>query len=107
MKAIEWLGSTHKDIMSFPKEARKELGFNLQLVQKGLEPMDWKPMRSVGMGVKEIRVHVGDEYRVIYVATYGAKIYALHAFQKKSRKTTKRDIQLAKDRFKLIVNVRR
>jgi len=107
MKTIEWLGSTHKDILSFPKEARKELGFNLERVQKGLEPMDWKPMRSVGMGVKEIRVHVGDEYRVMYVTTQGNKIYVLHAFQKKSRKTAKRDLQLAKERFKMIINDRR
>ena len=46
------------DLRDFPDEARRGAGFELRAVQNGLEPGDWKPMRAVGPGVKEIRIHV-------------------------------------------------
>ncbi len=86
----------------FPGEARRSAGFELRAVQNGLEPSDWKPMRSVGSGVKEIRIHVLGEWRVIYIAQWHDTVYVLHAFQKKSRKTSHHDIELARRRYRQI-----
>ena len=77
-------------------------GFEPRAVQNGLEPRDWKPMRTVGAGVKEIRIHVLGEWRVIYVAKPRDTVYVLHAFQKKSRRTSRQDIDLARRRYKQI-----
>lgn len=70
-------------------------------------PDDWKPMPSIGAGVSEIRVHVEGAYRVIYVAKFGEAVYVLHAFQKKTQQTTKKDLDLAKVRYRELVNSRR
>ena len=76
-------------------------------MQTGLDPSDWKPMNTIGANVREIRIHVRDEYRVIYVATFEEAVYVLHAFQKKTRKTTKRDLSLATSRLTEVVKKRR
>ena len=68
MKPLNFIGSSLDDLRNFPDEARKEAGFELYAVQRGLEPNDWKPMPSIGRGVKEIRIRVLGEWRVIYVA---------------------------------------
>ena len=72
------------------------------LVQLGLDPSDWKPMSSIGSGVREIRVRAGGAYRVIYLSSRPEGVYVLHCFQKKTQKTAPRDIELAKSRFKQI-----
>ena len=64
-------------------------------------------MSTVGPGVREIRIHQDGEFRVLYVANLSEAIYVLHAFEKKARKTPKKDLQLAVDRFRLIVEERR
>ena len=56
-------------------------------------------MQTIGKGVKEIRIHVLGEWRVIYIAKFGDAVYILHAFQKKSGKTNRRDIELARQRY--------
>jgi phage-related protein len=71
--------------------------FQLRRVQQGLDPNDWKPMSSVGPGVREIRIRVGDAYRVFYVATFDEGVYVIHAFAKKARKTARRDIDVGRD----------
>jgi phage-related protein len=86
-------------VREFPPDARSEVGYQLYKVQVGLEPTDWKPMPSVGGGVREIRIHVGNEYRVIYLATRRAAIYVLHAFVKKTPRTAQADIELARKRL--------
>jgi len=73
---------------------------NSVLSNLAFEPSDWKPMSSIGQGVKEIRIHIEGEFRVIYIAKYKEGIYILHAFQKKTQKTPKRDIDIAKTRFR-------
>lgn len=90
------------DIRDFPADARRQAGFELDAVQRGLEPSDWKPMASVGTGVREIRIHVLGEWRVIYVAKLADAIYVLHAFQKKTRRTRHEDIELARRRYRQI-----
>lgn len=82
-------------------EAKRELGSELYRVQMGEEPHDWKPMKTVGAGVREIRVFTSDgTYRAIYVANIGDRVVVLHCFEKKSEKTPKRDIDLARTRLK-------
>ena len=99
-KDLLWRGSSYKDLLSFPDEPRRDAGYQLGFVQLGFEPSDWKPMNSIGQGVKEIRIHVEGEFRVIYIAKYEEAIYILHAFQKKTQKTPKRDIDITKTRFR-------
>ena len=86
-------------LKGFPAPVRRQAGHDLFLVQRGIERGDWKPMRSVGQGVMEIRIHVGGEYRVVYVAKFDEVVYVLHAFEKKTQQTRKADIELAKKNF--------
>lgn len=102
MKLLKFIGSSLDDLRNFPYEARKAAGFELYSVQCGLEPTDWKPISTIGHGVKEIRIHVLGEWRIIYVAKFEDAIYVLHSFQKKSRKTGKHDIEIARRRYKQI-----
>jgi phage-related protein len=95
-KPLFWVGSTLTRLREFPAAARRGAGHQLHRVQCGLEPDDWKPMKSVGPGVGEIRVHAGGEYRVIYVARFAEGIYVLHAFEKRERATRRLDIEIAR-----------
>lgn len=108
VKRVEWLGDSLRQIREFPEEPKRECGYQLERVQVGKDPADWKPMPSVGLGVNEIRVHQdGGAFRVIYVAKFSEAIYVLHVFQKKTRKTPKPDIDIARQRFKELVQERR
>jgi phage-related protein len=99
-KPLYFVGSSHDDLKAFPDEARRDAGFNLDFVQRGLEPSNWKPMKTVGAGVNELRVRdATGAFRVIYLATRPEAIYVLHCFQKKTRNTRKADIDLASHRF--------
>jgi len=102
MKPLNFVGSSLDDLRNFPDEARRAGGFELRAVQNGLEPSDWRPMQVIGAGVKEIRIHVLGEWRVIYVARLREAVYVLHAFQKKTRKTSQHDIELARQRYRQI-----
>jgi phage-related protein len=104
MKVLKFIGSSQEDLVNFPRDARRECGRELDRVQRGLMPTDFKPMLSVGKGAYEIRVHVLGEWRVLYVARHGDAVYVLHAFQKKSPKTAKPDIDLAIRRYKQMEN---
>ena len=89
------------DLRAFPTEARREAGHQLDRVQRGLEPDDWKPIPSVGSGVREVRVRDDTgAFRVIYTATRPEAVYVLHAFQKKTQQTAKRDLDLARARLR-------
>ena len=76
-----WLGDSRETIRGFPDDVRKIAGFQLWRVQRGLEPNDWKPMSSVGLGVQEIRIRTGAEHRVLYVAKFAEAVYVLHEFE--------------------------
>jgi phage-related protein len=76
-------------------------------VQQGLEPVDWKPLKSVGAGVREIRIKAGTEHRVFYVAQFREAVYVLHAFQKRTRKTSKKDLDLGRQRYQDLLEMRR
>jgi phage-related protein len=102
MREIIWLGNSYHDLLDFSKSAKQIAGYNLDKLQRGKEPKDWKPMSSIGIGVKELHIHCENEYRVIYLAHCSEKIYILHSFAKKTQKTSQKDIDLAKKRFKEI-----
>jgi len=102
MKPLNFIGSSLDDLRNFPAEARKAAGFELHAVQRELEPRDWKPVPSIGRGVKEIRIHVLGEWRIIYVAKFGDAVHVLHSFQKKTQKTSQHDIEIARKRYKQI-----
>ena len=106
-KPLFWLGSSRSDLKAFPQDARRIAGFQLRRVQQGLEPNDWKPMPAVGPGVREIRIHTGLEHRVFYVAKFTEGVYVLHAFEKRTRKIPKNELELARDRFHTLVMKRR
>ena len=97
-----WVGSSRSDVQAFPQDARRLAGFQLRRVQQGLEPFDWKPMPSIGPGVREIRIHTALEHRVCYVAKFGEAMYVLHAFEKRTRKTSQHDVVLAKQRYQVL-----
>jgi phage-related protein len=84
----------------------REAGYQLERVQRGREPKQWKPMPSIGAGVTELKIRVGGAYRVIYVAKLAEAVYVLHAFQKKSQRTARLDIELARSRFRSLMNER-
>lgn len=107
MKKIIWQGSSYDDVVAFPADAKRAAGYQLNKVQLGEEPNDWKPMSTIGMGVREIRIkEASGAFRVIYVANIENNIYVLHAFQKKTQKTSQHDIHLAQNRFKAIKRTR-
>jgi phage-related protein len=104
LKPIEFRGSALADLRDFPVSARREAGYQLDQVQHGGEPDDWKPVNTVGQGVREIRIREeSGAFRVIYVATFATTIYVLHCFQKKTEQTSKADRDLAAKRYKDLV----
>ena len=109
LKPVEFLGTSLEDLRSFPQGSRREAGFKIDRVQHGHDHFDWKPMATVGQGVREIRLR--DEsgaYRILYVARFEDAVYVLHCFKKKTQKTPAGDIGLARLRYKeLMDRVRR
>lgn len=104
MKLLKFIDSSLKDLRAMPSTVRHALGVELMTVQYGGEPKDFKPMSSIGVGTYEIRYK--DEngaFRVIYVAKFADAVYVLHAFQKKTQKTAKPDIDLATTRYKRLI----
>jgi phage-related protein len=101
MKPIVFLGDSIDRLRAFPDGVRRDAGFQLDRVQRGLDPDDWKPMTTIGPSVREIRVRdASGAYRVVYVATFAEAVYVLHAFQKKTQRTSPRDLALAELRLK-------
>lgn len=107
MKPILWLGDSLTRLRWASAEIRSDVGYQLQLVQRGDSPTDFKPMADVGAGVIEIRVHGRNQFRVFYVARFEEAIYVLHCFVKKTRTTPKADIALGKSRYAQMLELRR
>ena len=100
-KPVAFCGSSLDDLRAFPPKVRREAGYQPDRVQSGLEPDDWKPMNTVGQGVKEIRIReASGAFRVIYAARFADAVYVLHCFQKKTEKTAKADLDLAAKRYR-------
>ena len=103
MRPAHFVGTAREDLAAFPETARRRAGYELFMVQVGREPKDFKPLPGVGRGACEIRVRDdAGAFRVIYVARLEDAVYVLHAFQKKTRRTSQADIELAAARYKSI-----
>jgi phage-related protein len=101
LKPVAFLGGSLSALRRFPTTARREAGYQLERVQRGLEPNDWKPMPTIGPAVREIRLREATgAYRVIYVANFAEAVYVLHAFQKRTRATPRHDLELAAARLR-------
>ncbi|MES9993120.1 MAG: type II toxin-antitoxin system RelE/ParE family toxin [Candidatus Thiodiazotropha sp.] len=103
MKGILFIGNSLQVIRAFPGDAKRETGYQLDRVQRGLDPTNWKPMTSIGQGVREIRIQEQGQWRIIYIAKFDDAIYVLHAFQKKAQKTPKPDIETAKRALGVVI----
>jgi phage-related protein len=107
LKPVAFLGDSFARLREFPAGARRNAGYQLYRIQCGLEPDDWKPMRAIGRGVCEIRVrHAGGAFRVIYFAMLADTVYVLHAFQKQTSATSKRDLDSAAERMRGVTRTR-
>ena len=103
-KPVEFRGTALDDLRSFPASARREAGYQIDHVQHGMEPDDWKPMPTIGRGVQELRIRdSAGAFRIVYVAKFVDAIYVLHCFQKKTQKTGKTDIDLAESRYRDLI----
>jgi phage-related protein len=107
MKPLRFLGNSLECLRDFPDEARHDAGYQLDRVQRGIEPDDFKPMPAIGKGVQEIRIwEDSGTYRVVYTARLAAAVYVLHAFQKKTQATSRRDVEIARVRYKALMGGR-
>ena len=100
-KPVEFRGSSLEDLRAFPLAARREAGHQLDQVQNGQDPDDWKPMNTVGQGVREVRIRdASGAFRIMYISKFASAVYVLHCFQKKTEKTSKADLDLAAKRYR-------
>jgi phage-related protein len=107
LKRIEWVRGSRRSLKSFPDEARYQAGSELLRVQEGKTPTDWKTMHGIGSGTIEIRIHLPHEHRVIYVAKFQEAIYVLGCFEKKTQKTTQKEIENAKSAYAEMQKIRK
>jgi len=108
MKPVQFLGDSLQCLRDFPADARQDAGYQLDKVQRGLQPDDFKPMPTIGKGVEEIRIRDDSgTYRVVYTARLADAVFVLHAFQKKTPRTSQRDIAIARTRFSEMMRGRR
>jgi phage-related protein len=105
-KPIYWIGTSKEDIRHFPEDAKRKAGFQLRAIQKGEKPNDFKPIPIIGKGTEEIRIWTGETYRIFYVARFKEAIYVLHAFGKKTQKTSKKEIELGQKRYQQMIQFR-
>ncbi len=99
-RPLLWLGTARKDVRAFPLPARRRAGHELDLLQQGFEPTDWKPMPTIGDGVYELRIRADGAFRVFYVTKRSEGILVIHAFQKKTQQTAQLDLDLATKRYR-------
>ena len=105
-KPLAWVGSALDDLRRFPEDARQRAGFQLDRVQRGFMPDDWKAVASVGTGVMEIRIRTGVAHRIFYIAKFAEAVYVLHAFEKRTRQTSQVDLEVAKRRSTEVIRAR-
>ncbi len=107
-KPILWIGTSRDDLLGFPDTARRMAGYQLHRLQHGLTPTYYKPFKQVGTGTYEIRIREQSGiYRVMYVAKFDEAVYVLHAFQKKTQRTSRTDVEIAHTRYQALVQQRK
>lgn len=102
IKPVDWIGSSKKDLMSFPRPVVHGIGLALCIAQHGGKAPNAKPLRGRGGVLEVVEDHRGDAYRAVYTLRFDDRIYVLHCFQKKShkaRKTDQKDLDLIKQRM--------
>lgn len=100
-KPVAFVGDAKERLRDFPQDAKRAAGYQLDRIQAGGVPDDYRPMPSVGQGVLEIRIREDNGvFRIFYVANRPEAVYVLHCFQKKTQKTSKKDIDLGRQRYK-------
>jgi phage-related protein len=105
-KELAFFQAAYDVYTKFPEHIQDDGGYQLHLLQNGMEPADFKPLKRVGPGAYELRLDdETNEYRVVYVAKLDNKVWVLHAFQKKTRTTRDSDIESAKDAYKALVKM--
>ena len=102
MKAVVYMGSSKRDLDAFPLDARIEADVDIERVRQGEMPRSFDTLPRVGHGAYEIRINIGTAWRVIYVANRKEAVYVLHCFQKKTRATSQKDMELAERRYRRI-----
>jgi phage-related protein len=101
---VTWEGDSLEVVRSFPKTVRSYLGADLRRLQLGDKPLDSRPMKSIGKRVFELRQRdARGAYRLIYLAKIENTLYVLHCFEKRSRKTSPRDLETAAARLKNVM----
>lgn len=101
------MGDSLTRLQAAPADTRSDAGYQLDLVQRGEVPEDFRPMPDVGPGAIEIRVHGDKEYRVFYVAKFDEAVYVLHCFVKKTQATRKADLDLGRKRYAALAEARK
>ena len=99
LNPIFWQGDSLAVVQGWSDAAKKQAGAELLRLQFGGDPIHWRPMKSVGRGVREIKISEGGQFRVLYLTRRGEDIIVLHAFEKKTQRTAKSDIALGKQRL--------
>lgn len=107
LKPIAWLGDSLARLRAAPADIRSDAGYQVDLVQRGETPADFKPMSDVHSGVMEIRLHGDNEFRVFYVARFEEAVYVPHCFVKKTQATRKADIDLGRQRYATLIEARK
>ena len=105
-KPLEWIGSSHKDLMALPADVRRLFGFALSLAQSGDKHDAAKVLKGFGgAGVLEVvEDDVGGTYRAVYTVKFAEAVFVLHCFQKKSKRgiaTPKEDMDIIHARLKI------
>ena len=106
-KSILWVGDSQKVVRTFPKPVKVDMGTELMRLQAGDDPIDWRPMPTVGAGVSEIRVQHNGQWRLMYVAKFEEGVYVLHAFRKTTQRTSPADIDVTRNRLRDLIKERR
>ncbi len=103
MKKVVFEGGTLEAIRHLPEDVRHRAGYEIDHIQRNLEPDDWKPFSAIGAGVSKVRIKINGQHRIIYTAKFEKKVHILYVFQKKTQKTRQTDISITKDRYKTVV----
>ena len=103
LKPVVWMGDSLQRIRGAAADVRSEAGHQLELVQGGEMPEDFRPMPDVGSGVVEIRLHGVSEFRVFYVARFAEAVYVLHCFEKKTQATRTAELELGRRRLRAVL----
>jgi phage-related protein len=105
-KPLVWIGTSLKDLRNFPERARRKAGFELRVIQRGELPSDFKAVNQIGPGALEIRIPTDGAFRVFFVAKFDEAVYVLHVFQKKTQRTSNKDVKLGQQRYKEMLRYR-